>query len=154
VTEGENGEGILGSELRNQPGNAGGVMLAHPGHTGVRETIRFTKPNARMLDLAIELVRDRTEAVLAEAGLGLADVEWILPHQPNGAMLDAFVRALGIDAERVVPVVHEVGSVGAASIPISLDRLMSSGRVRSGDHILMIGVGAGLSSGATLLRAG
>src|SRR5262245_27686016 len=154
VTEGENGEGILGSELRNQPGNAGGVMLAHPGHTGVRETIRFTKPNARMLDLAIELVRDRTEAVLAEAGLGLADVEWILPHQPNGAMLDAFVRAPGIEPERVVPVVHEVGSVGAASIPISLDRLMSSGRVRSGDHILMIGVGAGLSSGATLLRAG
>jgi 3-oxoacyl-[acyl-carrier-protein] synthase III len=51
-----------------------------------------------------------------------------------------------------VPVVHETGSVGAASIPISLDRLMSSGRVRAGDRILMIGVGAGLSSGATLLR--
>jgi 3-oxoacyl-[acyl-carrier-protein] synthase III len=151
---GENGEGILGSVLRNRPGNAGGVVLAHPGLTGARETIRFTKPNARMLDLALDLLRDSTDAVLAEAGLRLDDVEWVLPHQPNGVMLDAFVHALGVDAERVVRVVHETGSVGAASIPISLDRLMSSGRVRSGDRILMVGVGAGLSSGATLLRAG
>ncbi len=153
VTEGRDGEGILGSVLRNEPGNAGGVTLAHPGHTATRETIRFTKPNARMLDLALELVRDSTDTVLAQAGLRLADVEWVLPHQPNGVMLDAFVRTLGVAAERVVPVVHETGSVGAASIPISLDRLMSSGRVRAGDRILMVGVGAGLSSGATLLRA-
>ena len=152
VTRGRDGEGILGSVLRNDAGNAGGVKLAHPGLTGGRETIRFTKPNARMLDLALDLLRDSTDAVLARAGLRLRDVDWILPHQPNGIMLEAFVRTLGVAAERVVPVVHEVGSVGAASIPISLDRLMSSGRVRAGDRVLMIGVGAGLSSGATLLQ--
>jgi 3-oxoacyl-[acyl-carrier-protein] synthase-3 len=152
VTPGVDGEGVLGSVLRNEPGNAGGVALAHPGRTGARETIRFTKPNARMLELALDLLRDSTRAVLAQAGLGLGDVDWILPHQPNGAMLHAFVEALGVAAERVVPVVHETGSVGAASIPISLDRLRASGRVRRGDRVLMIGVGAGLSSGATLLR--
>jgi 3-oxoacyl-[acyl-carrier-protein] synthase III len=153
VTEGEDGEGILGSVLRNDAGNAGGgVELAHPGRTGTRETIRFLKPGPRMLDIALDLLRDSTAAVLAQAGVRLADVEWILPHQPNGAMLAAFVRELGVAGERVVPVVHETGSVGAASIPISLDRLMSSGRVRAGDRILMIGVGAGLSSGATLLQ--
>jgi len=152
VTRGREGDGILGCILRNDAGNAGGVTLAHPGRTGLRETIRFTKPNGRMLDLAADLLRDSTDAVLAQAGLGLDDVAWILPHQPNGVMLRAFVEALGVSAERVVPVVHETGSVGAASIPLSLDRLMSSGRVRSGDRILMIGVGAGLSSGATLLQ--
>src|SRR5262249_12361881 len=125
---------------------------AHPGRAGARDAIRFTKPNARMQELAPAPLRDSTRAVLARAGLGLADVDWILPHQPNGAMLSAFVDALGVDAERVVPVVQETGSVGAASIPISLDRLRASGRVRGGDRVLMIGVGAGLSSGATLLR--
>jgi len=152
VAAGQDGDGILGSVLRNEPGNIGGVTLAHPGRTGARETIRFTKPNARMLDLALELLRDSTDAVLAQAGIRLADIEWVLPHQPNGAMLEAFVRALDVPAERVVPIVHETGSVGAASIPISLDRLLSSGRVRRGDRVLMIGVGAGLSSGATLLQ--
>ena len=152
VTAGEDGEGILGSVLRNEPGNVGGVVLAHPGRTGVRETIRFTKPNERMLDLALRLLRDRTDAVLAQAGLRLDDVHWILPHQPNGTMLDAFVRALDVPVDRVVPVAHETGSVGSASIPISLDRLLSSGRVRRRDRVLMVGVGAGLSSGATLLQ--
>jgi 3-oxoacyl-(acyl-carrier-protein) synthase III len=152
VTATTNGAGILGSVLRNDAGNAGGVVLAHPAHTGLRETIRFTEPNARMLDLALDLLRDSTRAVLAQAGLGIEDVDWILPHQPNGVMLDAFVEALGVDAERVVPVVRETGSVGAASIPLSLDRLVSSGRLRAGDRVLMIGVGAGLSSGAMLLQ--
>jgi len=63
-----------------------------------------------------------------------------------------FVEALGVDPQRTVRVVHEVGSVGAASIPISLDRLLRSGRVRSGDRVLMTGVGAGLSFGAVLVR--
>lgn len=152
VTEGGDNEGILGSVLRNDAGNVGGVMLAHPGRTGARETIRFMKPGPRMLDIALDLLRDSTDAVLAQAGVRLADVEWILPHQPNGAMLAEFVRALGVAAERVVPVVQDTGSVGSASIPISLDRLMSSGRVRARDRILMVGVGAGLSSGATLLQ--
>jgi 3-oxoacyl-(acyl-carrier-protein) synthase III len=152
VTAGRDGDRILGSVLRNDAGNAGGVRLSRPGLTGERETIRFTKPNARMLDLALELLRDSTDAVLAQAGLALSDVDWVLPHQPNGAMLEAFVEALGVAPERVVPVVHETGSVGSASIPISLDRLLSSGRVRGGDRLLMIGVGAGLSSGATLLQ--
>ena len=153
VTAARNGEGILASVLRNDPGNAGGVTLAHPGRTHARETIRFTQPNARMLQLAVALLRDSTETVLGRAGLALEDVDWILPHQPNGAMLDVFVHTLGVAPERIVPVVHETGSVGAASIPISLDRLRASGRLRSGDRILMIGVGAGLSSGATLLQA-
>ena len=152
VTPATDGAGILGSVLRNDAGNAGGVRLAHPGHTGTRETIRFTQPNARMLDLALELLRDSTAAVLAQAGLDLDAVDWILPHQPNGVMLDAFVRTLAVDAAKVVPVVHDTGSVGAASIPVSLDRLASSGRLRGGDRLLMIGVGAGLSSGATLLQ--
>jgi 3-oxoacyl-(acyl-carrier-protein) synthase III len=154
VTASANGEGLLGSVLRNQPGNAGGVRLAHGGHAGLRETIRFTKPNEDMLDLALDLLRTSTDAVLAQAGLELADVRWVLPHQPNGVMLAEFVRALGVSPEQVVPIVQETGSVGAASIPISLDRLLGSGRVRAGDRILMIGVGAGLSSGAALLQTG
>jgi 3-oxoacyl-(acyl-carrier-protein) synthase III len=154
VTAGRDGDGILGSVLRNDAGNAGGVHLPHPGLTGTRETIRFTKSNADMLDLARDLLRDSTDTVLAQAGLRLSDVDWILPHQPNGAMLEAFVQTLGAAADRIVPVVHETGSVGSASIPVSLDRLRSSGRVRSGDLLLMIGVGAGLSSGATLLQVG
>jgi len=54
----------------------------------------------------------------------------------------------------VVRVVQDTGSVGAAAIPISLDRLMRTRPVRPGDHVLLAGVGAGLSFGAMLYRVG
>jgi 3-oxoacyl-[acyl-carrier-protein] synthase III len=84
----------------------------------------------------------------------MADVQWVVPHQPNGALLDAMIAAFGVPAERVVRVVDEVGSVGAAAIPLGLDRLLRTRDVRPGDHLLLVGVGGGLSGGAMLYRTG
>ena len=154
LTEGRAGEGILGSHLWNDGIQFGNVRLTNPMKSGRLETIRFTAPSAQMGKEAIAAVRRSTDAVLAEAGLALADLEWILPHQPNGPLLEAIIGALGLARERVVPVVHETGSVGAASIPLSLDCLLRTRDVRPGDRILMVGVGGGLSSGAILYRVG
>jgi len=148
------GEGILASWLRNDGTIAGDVALEHPGLTGRRETTRFTSSNRHITELAVEAYRWSIEAVLHEAGLPLGEVEWIVLHQPNGSLLRAVTDALALDVARMVSVVREVGSVGAASIPISLDRLMRSRRVRPDDRILMAGVGAGASYGAILLRVG
>jgi 3-oxoacyl-[acyl-carrier-protein] synthase III len=90
--------------------------------------------------------------VLEDAGLTLDEVQWVCPHQPNGTMLERIISDLGVDPSRVVLVVREVGSVGAASIPLALERLWSQGRVRRGDRILMVGVGAGMASGAVLFQ--
>ncbi len=144
--------GVLGSWLRNDGIAFGNVRLAHPGLTRRAESIRFTAPSARMSEEAVDAVRRASEAVLARAGLTLDDVHWILPHQPNGALLDAITAALDVPPARVVRIVHEFGSVGAASIPVSLDRLRHTAPVRPGDRVLMVGVGAGISSGAVLLR--
>ncbi|MCW5954828.1 MAG: hypothetical protein KIT69_21440, partial [Propionibacteriaceae bacterium] len=111
-------------------------------------------PSARMLELALTLFRRGIDAVLAQASLSLADVEWVVPHQPNGSMLATVVEVLGIDRARVVPVVQEVGSLASASIGIGLDRLLRTRPVRPGDRILVAGVGAGLSCGALLYRVG
>ena len=152
LAEGRAGEGILGSWLRNDGTLAGDVALAHPGLTGRRETIRFTTSSRHITEEAIEGFRWSVEAVLAEAALALPEVEWLVLHQPNGSLLAAVIEALALDRDRLLPVVGEVGSVGAASIAIGLDRLMRSGRVRPGDRILMAGVGAGVSYGAILVR--
>jgi 3-oxoacyl-(acyl-carrier-protein) synthase III len=154
VDEGRGSEGIVGSYLRNNGMLADGTGLGHPGVSGRRETIRFPMPNRRMGEIALELIRESTEAVLAQSGLTLADIQWFLPHQPNGTLLQTIIEELGLDPVRVIPVVHEVGSLGAVSIPLSLDRLRRTRRVRPGDRILMVGVGAGLSTGAILVQTG
>jgi 3-oxoacyl-[acyl-carrier-protein] synthase III len=69
-------------------------------------------------------------------------------------LFQTVATALALDPDRMLNVVREVGSVGSASMPIGLDRLLRSGQVRPGDRILMAGVGAGASYGAMLLRVG
>ena len=154
IDRGGEDEGILASWLRNDGIAFGNAWLPHPGMTHERATIRFTAPSVRMLQEAMEAIREGTAAVLAQAGVTLADVAWILPHQPNGRMLDAMIQTLELPPERIVPVVQDTGSVAAASIAVSLDRLLRTRPVKSGDRILMVGVGAGISSGAILYQLG
>jgi 3-oxoacyl-[acyl-carrier-protein] synthase III len=152
LDEGRPGEGILGSYLRNDGKAGGDVVMAHPGLTHKAETYRFVSSNERISRNAVDAVKRAAAAVLAQAGLSVADVQWILPHQPNGSMLASIIRELQLDPDRVMTIVREVGSVGAASIPTSLDRLLRGQRVRPGDRILMVGVGAGISSGGILFQ--
>ncbi|TMA68531.1 MAG: ketoacyl-ACP synthase III, partial [Deltaproteobacteria bacterium] len=127
-------EGVLASWLRNDGPAGGDVYMAHPVVTGQRETVHFTASSLRMGTDAIGYLREAADAVLGETGLSLAEIEWVLPHQPNGPLLDAIIESLHVPAERVVRMVHDVGSVAAASIPVSLHRLLSSRRVRPGDR--------------------
>lgn len=154
LTKGRENEGVVESWLRNDGTIAGEVTLDHPGLTGKRETIRFGAPNRHISELALEGVRRSADAVLRPAGLTIDEIEWVVPHQPNGSLLRAMVEILGVAEDRFVPVVQEIGSVGAAAIPVSLDRLMRTRPVKTGDRVLMIGVGAGAAYGAILHRVG
>jgi 3-oxoacyl-[acyl-carrier-protein] synthase-3 len=154
LTEAHDAEGILGVWLRNHGAAGAEVTLANGVLTHRRETVRFGTSSGRMTELALDLFRRGINAVLEQSGLALDDIEWVVPHQPNGSMLAAIIASLGIDRERVVPVVQEVGSLASASIGMGLDRLMRTCPVRPGDRILMAGVGAGLSCGAILYRVG
>jgi 3-oxoacyl-[acyl-carrier-protein] synthase III len=95
-----------------------------------------------------------TQAVLDQAGVKLDDIHWLLPHQPNGALLDAIVEGLGLDRTKLIPMVQDVGSVASVAIPYSLDLLLRTRDVRPGELILMVGVGAGVSQGALLYQVG
>jgi 3-oxoacyl-(acyl-carrier-protein) synthase III len=148
------GEGLLGSVLANDGTFPADTVLEHPVFTGKPERVRFHVTRDEILDIAMRALSTATRTVLERARVALSDIEWVLPHQPNGAMLRAIVKGLGVAPERVVPVVEETGSVGAASIPFSLDRLLRTRPVRPGERILMVGVGAGVSHGALLYQVG
>src|SRR5262249_37923666 len=94
TSEPSGGAGVLATWLRNDGIGGGDVVLPNPLHSGRRETIRFTAPNKRLAADAIAWIRRATDAVLAEAGMTLAEVEWVLPHQPNGTLLRAIVDEL------------------------------------------------------------
>ena len=83
------------------------------------------------------------------AGLTPADIDVFVPHQANLRIVEAVakrLRAKGARQDMVVAddIVHS-GNTSSASIPMALDHMRTAGRARSGDVVLLVGFGAGLS---------
>lgn len=153
VGPGRPDEGIVHAVLRNASDFEHAIIMPHAeGDTPA--LVRFLEPNKRIAKVAIQGVVDAVQQTLSEAGLTLDDIDWVVPHQPNGRMLQAMAQLIGIDPQKVVPVVGEIGSVGAASAPFGLDRLMRTRQVRPGANLLLCAVGAGMSYGAMVYRVG
>lgn len=147
-------EGFLATAFGNDGALRGTVSLRHPGLTGEAETIRFEATHREIAESALSGLTRSADRALAACGLTMADIDWVVPHQPNGSMLRTIQERLGIPPERLVPVVAEVGSVGAASTAVGLDVLLRTRPVRPGHRVLLVGVGAGMAYGALVHQVG
>jgi 3-oxoacyl-[acyl-carrier-protein] synthase-3 len=92
--------------------------------------------------------------VVAAANLGLDDIDLIVPHQANLRMLSQCITELGVPEDRLMTNVDRYGNTAAASIPIALHEAVTGGRLRSGQHAVLVGFGGGLSWCAACLRWG
>ena len=90
--------------------------------------------------------------VIDAAGLAIGDVAWFIPHQANSRIIDTAVKKLGIPSERCLKNIEKVGNTSAASVPILADELFRSGKMKDGDIIALCSFGAGLTSGACVIR--
>jgi 3-oxoacyl-[acyl-carrier-protein] synthase-3 len=86
------------------------------------------------------------------AGVSLADIAWLVPHQANRRIIDTLARTLGFPDDRVARDVVETGNTSAASVPLALSRLYESGRTNPGDLVLLLGFGAGLTFAGQVVR--
>ena len=95
-------------------------------------------------------------AVLGEAidkaGLSVADVDWVVPHQANRRILDATARKLGLPPERMVVTVDEHANTSAASVPLAFDQAVRDGRIRRGQLVVFEAMGGGFTWGAAVAR--
>ena len=147
-------EGVEATFFGNDGSHRGSVYMNHPGITEQTEHVRFGLANKGITEVAVAAIQRSARSVLDATGVGLDDVDWVVPHQPNGPMLQKILATLDVDPSRVVPNVEELGSLGVASMPVGLDRLLRTRDVRAGHRILLVGVGAGMSYGAALYRLG
>ena len=85
------------------------------------------------------------------AGLTMQDIDWFVPHQANLRIVDSLAVRLGFDPDRVLRDGRIHGNTSAASIPLALASLLSSGRAHPGERALLLGFGAGLSCSALVV---
>jgi 3-oxoacyl-[acyl-carrier-protein] synthase-3 len=95
---------------------------------------------------------DVLNEVLGAAGLSVADVDWVVPHQANARILDATAKKLGLSPEKVVVTVDHHANTSAASVPLALDAAVRDGRIKRGDVVVLEAMGGGFTWGAAALR--
>lgn len=100
---------------------------------------------------AVRIMVEATQRVLDKAGLTEEDIHYVIPHQANQRLIDLAAERLGAP-EKVYSNVARFGNTSAASIPIALDEVSRAGKLKTGDRVLLVAFGAGLTWGSAILR--
>jgi 3-oxoacyl-[acyl-carrier-protein] synthase-3 len=85
-------------------------------------------------------------------GVALGDVDWFLAHQANDRINAAVRDALGIPDDKVPSNIARYGNTSGATLPILVDEMRRDRRLRSGQLVCFLALGAGLHWGASLMR--
>jgi 3-oxoacyl-[acyl-carrier-protein] synthase-3 len=145
--------GILATKLHADGRYAD--ILCVPGHvaSGALNGSAFLfMDGPAVFKLAVSVLEKVALEVLEAAKLGPSQIDWLVPHQANIRIMQSTARKLELALEKMVVTVDQHGNTSAASIPLALDCAVRDGRIKSGDNVLMEGVGGGFTWGAVLAR--
>ncbi|MFN5512245.1 MAG: beta-ketoacyl-ACP synthase III [Burkholderiales bacterium] len=112
----------------------------------------LTMDGQAVFKMAVSVLDEVARETVAAAGLTVADIDWLIPHQANVRILQATGRKLGISPDRVVVTVDRHANTSAASVPLALDTAVRDGRIREGHRVMLQGVGGGFTWGAALVQ--
>jgi 3-oxoacyl-(acyl-carrier-protein) synthase III len=101
---------------------------------------------------AVRSINDLIKNVLNKAGLTPDDIKYIVPHQANIRIIETAAKSCGIPFDKFFMNLDRYGNTSAATIGIALDEMVEKDMLCNGDRIILIGFGAGMTSGAVLLE--
>lgn len=139
----------------------GGELLVLPAggsrHPASAETVaghqHFIQMAGReVFKFAVRIMEESSQRVLSKAGLTAGDIDLLVPHQANLRIIDSACKRLAVPLEKVFVNLDRYGNMSAASIPVALSEAASQGQIKTGDHILVVGFGGGLTWGAAVIK--
>jgi len=167
------GDGAGAAVLRHR-GSEHGVISTHIGSDGQFTDILFmpgggsrcpiTRDNVDMNLVTIHMLGkevykqaviamvNASKKVLDDAGLTADDIACVIPHQANLRIIEAIADRLKIPLDRFYVNLDKYGNTSAAAVAIALDEANRSGRIKSGDYVLMVVFGGGLTWASTIIE--
>jgi len=158
------GAGAVVLERSDRPGILATALHADGRHESILRTAGclangnvtghpfLTMDGQAVFKLAVSVLDEVAREAVAAAGLGIADIDWLIPHQANVRILQATGRKLGIPPEKVVVTVDRHANTSAASVPLALDAAVRDGRIQAGHRVMLQGVGGGFTWGAVFAQ--
>lgn len=156
---GEPPAGLLSSVLGSR-GDVEKMLVIQGGggaHPATPESCAAGDHHIRMrgnevFKMAVRSMTQSARDALGKAGLTLADIKAVIPHQANQRILSATQDAMDVPREKMFVNVDRYGNTGAASIPIALCEYLSQTPAKAGDNFLFVAFGGGLTWGSAVLR--
>lgn len=155
----EEGEGIIDHVAQVE--GIGGQYLFMPGggslnpasHDTVDQKMHYIHQDGKnVFKYAVKKMAEMTERVLERNKLTGKDIDCFIAHQANKRIITATADRLGMPAEKVIINIDRFGNTTAGTIPIAMKTAIEEGKLKKGHRVLVASVGAGFTSGATLMR--
>jgi 3-oxoacyl-[acyl-carrier-protein] synthase-3 len=144
-------DGARGKTLLMPGGGSSTTPISHDSVDQKKHTLKMIRGNESFRVAVIRFAEACEEAVVSE-GLSLSDIKMIIPHQANLRIIQAFAKRLKFPEERVFVNIEKYGNISSATVPIALDEAAHSGKLETGDWVLLVAFGGGLTWGSTLVR--
>ena len=131
----------------------GGGSLNPASHETVDQKMHFIHQDGKnVFKYAVKKMAEMTERVLERNKLTGQDIDCFIAHQANRRIITATADRLGMPLQKVIINIDRFGNTTAGTIPIAMKTAIEEGKLKKGDLVLVASVGAGFTSGATLLR--
>jgi 3-oxoacyl-[acyl-carrier-protein] synthase-3 len=114
----------------------------------------LTMDGQELFRRAVRVVVQSSLTTLERAGIKPSDVDLFVPHQANARIVTAVGERLGIPEDRRAITIDRYGNTSAASIPLTLDDVIRTGRLQDGHTVLLAGFGGGMTWASAVLRWG
>ncbi len=144
-----NADGDYGDILK-QPGG-GSAQPIRPDN--VDEGLQYIHMDGTaVFKVAVRKMGEAARIALERADMEPGEVDWVIPHQANVRIIEAVRDQLDVSDEKVIVNVGRYGNTSAASIGLALDEARRDGRVTSGDTVLLVAFGGGLTWASAVVR--
>ena len=157
----EEGEDLGFVDFVHQIEGFGGDYLYMPGggslHPSTHETVDekmhyIHQDGQQVFKYAVKKMAEVTERVLSKNNLTGEDVDCFISHQANKRIITATADRLKMPREKVIINIEQYGNTTAGTIPLAMKTAVDDGRLKKGDTLLIASVGAGFTSGASIIK--
>ena len=131
----------------------GGGSLNPPTHETVEKRMHYVhQDGSQVFKYAVRRMAQLSCHLLERNGFSKNDLALVVPHQANARIIRAMQERLGVDDSKVMVNIDRYGNTTAGTIPLGLVDAVAQKRLRKGDLVMLVSVGAGYTSGGILLR--
>lgn len=145
----EERKGILGSVIHSSFDDQ---LLVYPNGTASEQKSMVSMRGNEVFKLAVNILTDIVDEVLAISNVSKSDIKWLIPHQANIRIIQAIAKKLDLPMSQVVVTIANQGNTSAASIPLALDFAIRQNQIARGDLLLLEAFGGGMAWGAMVIE--